>query len=95
MLDSEFRMMLDIAVGQARMLGEVVDWDGLADRVNLSRAVGPMLDPTAYRAAMDRLGPMEEVLRAVGALVRAERAFREVCERTEAQCEAVRKGGYA
>jgi hypothetical protein len=93
--EHEFRVKLDLAVGQARMLGGLANWDELADQSERQHSIAPILDPTGYRAAMDRLTPMADLFRAVAQLVRAEQKLREACERTEAQCAVLRKAGGA
>lgn len=90
MSELEFRTKLDLAVGQAQVLGAVDGWDELADQTERAHTTGPFIDPTAYMGAMDRLTPMADMFRAVAALVRAEQKFREACERTEAKCAALR-----
>lgn len=95
MTEHEFRRNLDLAIGQARVLGAVGGWDELADKTERVHTTGPFIDPTAYMGAMDRLTPMADLFRAVAALVKAEQNLREACERTEAKCAALRDRGGA
>jgi hypothetical protein len=95
MSELEFRTKLGLAVGMAEVLGNVEGWDDLADQTERAHTTGPFIDPTAYMVAMDRLTPMADLFRAVAALVRAEKKFREAVERTEAKCAAMRKAGGA
>lgn len=49
-------------------LGQIVagiDIDGFIERISLTNAVGPVLDPTLYLEAGDRLGNVERLARSL------------------------------
>lgn len=70
---------------------ELIDCAGLAETAQSCHTLGPIVDPTAYRAAMDRLTPMAELARAAAKTVKALRAAREAFSASEPQAAAYRE----
>lgn len=73
MTQAEYRMLLEAAHG-LRIQAHLLDADGRFDEAiaatHHADAVGPVVDPTLYREAADRMGQDREVLRAARDLAR-------------------------
>jgi hypothetical protein len=79
MTDDEYELMQQ----QVLFLGSILvqmDLDGFLARIEHAHAVGPILDPTLYRAAMAKMGQIETVAVALRGAQRKIQALKERLE---------------
>lgn len=77
----DFQTEADRLILASRLVAET-DPGRLLDEISRAHTLGPILDPTAYKGALDR-GDLDRLTRLARAAVELQRAFREVANELE------------